>query len=84
MSKNQNHHLDDSPQRPANQNNQMSEDPGDGNRTSFTLGKDGTSPADRPPEHDQQDQERIEELGEEGVATAEEFDRQGTGVAPKE
>ena len=68
MSKNQNHHLDDAPQRPANQNNQMSEDPGDGSRTSFTLGKDGTSPADRPPEHDRQDQETIEEFGERGVA----------------
>jgi hypothetical protein len=27
MSKNQNHHLDDAPRRPANQNNQISEDP---------------------------------------------------------
>lgn len=70
MSKN--HHLDDSTQRPANQNNQMSEDPKDGSRTSFTLGKDGTSPADRTPEHDRQDQELIEEFGERGVASDDE------------
>ena len=69
MSKN-NSHLDDSPQRAANQNNQMSDDdPGDGNRTSFTLGKDGTTALERPPEHDQQDQETIEQFGERGAAT---------------
>lgn len=74
MSKNQNHHLDDSPQRPANQNNQMSEDPGDGNRTSFTLGKDGAGPADRTPEHDRQDQETIEGFGERAVAPTDKED----------
>ena len=68
MSKNQNHHLDDAPQRAANQKNQMSEDPRDGNRTSFTLGKDGTSPAEKKPEHDRQDQDAIEAFGERGVA----------------
>ncbi len=73
MSKNQNHHLDDAPQRPANQKNQMSEDPKDGNRTSFTLGKDGTTPVEERPEQDQQDQSTIEAFGEEGA-----------GVAPKE
>ncbi|CAN5118133.1 MAG: hypothetical protein M3448_02145 [Pseudomonadota bacterium] len=70
MSKNQNHHLDDAPQRAANQKNQMSEDPKDGNRTSFTLGKDGTSEADEKPEHDQQDQETIEAFGERGVESS--------------
>lgn len=72
MSKNQNHHLDDAPQIAANQKNQMSEDPRDGNRTSFTLGKDGTTPVEKKPEHDRQDQETIEEFGERGVATDEE------------
>jgi hypothetical protein len=77
MSKNQNHHLDDAPQRPANQNNQISEDPRDGNRTSFTLGKDGTSPAEKKPEHDRQDQETIEEFGERGVASADKEEENG-------
>ena len=59
----------DAPQKAANQKNMMSDnDPGDGNRTSFTLGKDGTSAAERKPEHDQQDQELIEEFGHRGVA----------------
>ena len=71
MGKNQNHHLDDSNQLPLNQNNQMSEDPGDGNRTSFTLGKDGKTPVEKKPEHDQQDQDQIEEFGELGVASKE-------------
>ena len=71
MGKNQNHHLDDSNQLPLNQNNQMSDDPEDGNRTSFTLGKDGTTPVEKKPEHDRQDQARIEELGELGVASKE-------------
>ena len=69
MGKNQNHHLDDSNQLPLNQNNQMSEDPKDGNRTSFTLGKDGTTPVEKKPKHDRQDQETIEALGERGVAS---------------
>ena len=70
MSKNQNHHLDDAPQRAANQKNQMSDDPADGNRTSFTLGKDGTTPVEKPPEHDTQDQSDIEAFGEEGAGIA--------------
>lgn len=73
MSKNQNHHLDDAPQRAANQKNQMSDDPRDGNRTSFTLGKDGTTPVEEKPEQDAQDQDAIEAFGEEGA-----------GIAPKE
>lgn len=70
MSKNQNHHLDDAPQIAANQKNQMSEDPKDGNRTSFTLDKDGTSPAEKKPPHDEQDQSTIEAFGEEGADVA--------------
>lgn len=70
MGKNQNHHLDDSNQLPLNQNNQMSEDPGDGNRTSFTVGREGEkTPAEKKPEHDRQGQERLEELGERGSAS---------------
>ena len=68
MGKNQNSHLDDSNQRPLNQNNQMSEDPGDGNRTSFTVGKDGSTAAEKKPEQDRQDKERLEELGQRGTA----------------
>ena len=67
MGKNQNHHLDNSNQKPLNQNNQMSEDPGDGNRTSFTVGNDGTTPLEKKPEHDRQDQEAIEAYGERGT-----------------
>ena len=60
----------DAPQKAANQKNMMSDnDPGDGNRTSFTLGKDGSSPAEKKPEHDRQDQEMIEAFGKRGVAT---------------
>ncbi|MGI8706065.1 MAG: hypothetical protein ACR2JJ_09790 [Sphingomicrobium sp.] len=61
----------DAPQKAANQKNMMSDnDPGDGNRTSFTLGKDGSSPAEKKPNQDRQDQETIEEFGERGVATS--------------
>ncbi|MBA3510523.1 hypothetical protein [Sphingomonas sp.] len=70
MSKNQNHHLDDAPQRAANQKNQMSDDPADGNRTSFTLGKDGTTPVEKAPEEEDQDQSAIEAFGEEGAGIA--------------
>ena len=44
MSKNQ--HNPDQDDQALNQNNQMSDDPGDGSRTSFVLGKDGNTPAD--------------------------------------
>ena len=71
MNKNKNLQLDNSNQLPLNQNNQMSEDPGDGNRTSFTVGKDGSSPAEKKPEHDRQDQETIEAYGERGVGSKE-------------
>ncbi len=69
MTKN-NSHLSDEPQQAANQNNQMSEDPKDGSRTSFTLGKDGTTPLEKKPPHDQQDQSTIEAFGEEGAGVA--------------
>ena len=53
-----------------NQNNQMSDDPGDGSRNSDTLGRDGEpTPAERPP-HDEQDQSTIEAFGEAGAGVA--------------
>jgi hypothetical protein len=68
MSKNL--HNSDSTDRALNQNNQMSEDPGDGSRRSFTLGKDGDTPAEKAPEQDEQDQSAIEAFGEEGAGIA--------------
>jgi hypothetical protein len=68
MSKNQ--HNPDSTNRALNQNNQMSDDPGDGSRKSFTLGKDGNTPVEKAPEHDEQDQSTIEAFGEEGAGVA--------------
>jgi hypothetical protein len=68
MSKNQ--HNPDSSDRPLNQNNQMSDDPGDGSRNSFTTGKDGDTPAERAPAQDKQDQSTIEAFGEEGAGVA--------------
>jgi hypothetical protein len=69
MSKNQNHHLDDAPQIPANQKNQTSDDPRDGSRLTDNPEAYEKTPLERRPEHDRQDEERIEELGERGVAT---------------
>jgi hypothetical protein len=63
-------HNPDSTDRPLNQNNQMSDDPGDGNRTSSTLGRDGTTPAEKKPKHDRQDQSTIEAFGQEGAGIA--------------
>jgi len=66
----QNLHNPDDTEQPLNQNNQMSDDPGDGSRNSFTLGKDGKSPAEKKPPHDEQDQSTIEAFGEEGAGIA--------------
>jgi hypothetical protein len=68
MAKNQ--HNPDSTNRALNQNNQMSDDPGDGSRKSFTLGKDGDTPVERAPAQDKQDQSTIEAFGEEGAGVA--------------
>lgn len=68
MSKN--HHNLDRTDRSENQNNQMSDDPKDGSRNSAVLGKDGSSPAEKSPEKDQQDQSTIEAFGEEGAGIA--------------
>jgi hypothetical protein len=69
MSKNQ-HNLDRS-ERDENQNNRMSDDPRDGSRDSFTLGRDGAkTPAEKKPPHDAQDQSTIEVFGQEGAGIA--------------
>ncbi|HMC92905.1 MAG TPA: hypothetical protein VKI45_10625 [Allosphingosinicella sp.] len=69
MSKNQ--HNPDTDDRPLNQNNQMSEDPGDGSRNSSTLGRDGgATPAEKKPKHDRQDESAIEAFGKEGAGIA--------------
>lgn len=56
--------------QPQNQNNAMSDDPADGNRTSFVAGKDGTSPAEKKPAQDAQDESTIEAFGDEGAGIA--------------
>jgi hypothetical protein len=69
MSKNL--HNPDSTDRALNQNNQMSDDPGDGSRNSFTTGRDGgKTAAEKAPEQDEQDQSTIEAFGEEGAGIA--------------
>lgn len=71
MSKSQHDPESDQPQ---NQNNAMSDDPGDGSRKSFVTGRDGgKTAAEKAPEQDEQDQSTIEAFGEEGA-----------GIAPKE
>jgi hypothetical protein len=69
MGKNSLHNLD-STNRAENQKNEMSDDPRDGARNAFTLGKDGSTPAEKAPEHDAQDQSTIEAFGEEGAGIA--------------
>ena len=60
--------------QPQNQNNLMSDDPGDGARESFVVGRDGgKTAAEKAPPRDEQDQSAIEAFGEEGA-----------GIAPKE
>lgn len=57
--------------QPQNQNNEMSDDPGDGSRESFTVGRDGRkTAAEKSPEEDEQDQSAIEAFGEEGAGIA--------------
>ena len=69
MSKNQ--HNPDSGNRPLNQNNQMSEDPGDGSRNSDILGRDGgPTAAEKPPVQDAQDESTILAFGQEGAGIA--------------
>ena len=56
-----------------NQNNAMSDDPGDGSRNSFTADEGARTPVEKAPTGDAQDQSTIEAFGEEGA-----------GIAPKE
>jgi hypothetical protein len=57
-----------------NQNNRMSDDPGDGSRVSETLGRDGAEPWSKSPEEEAQDDpSQLEAFGEAGA-----------GIAPKE
>ena len=54
-----------------NQNNLMSDDPGDGGRNSAVLGRDGEpTAAETPPAGDAQDDSNIEAFGEEGAGIA--------------
>lgn len=69
MSKNQ-HTEGDAPARSMNQNNQMSEDPGDGSRLSDKPGPIGKSPVEKAPPGDAQDQATVEEFGEKGMGVA--------------
>ncbi len=69
MAKNQ--HNPDSTDQALNQNNQMSDDPGDGSRKSFTTGRDGgATAAEKAPQQDRQDESTIEAFGEEGAGIA--------------
>ena len=57
--------------QPQNQNNEMSENPGDGSRESFVTGRDGArTAAEKAPGQDEQDQSDIEAFGEEGAGIA--------------
>ena len=61
----------DSGDQPQNQNNQMSDDPGDGGRKSFVIGRDGgKTAAEKAPAQDDQDESTIEAFGEEGAGIA--------------
>ena len=66
MSKN-NSHLDDSPARSANQNNQMSNDPKDGHRLTDNPKARATTPAEKAPPQDEHNQATIEDFGKEGL-----------------
>jgi hypothetical protein len=65
-----NHHPG-SMQLSQNQNNQMSDDPGDGGRKAFKPGRDGPpTAAEKPPEQDEQGPSAIETFAEEGAGVA--------------
>ena len=69
MSKNNPNH--DSMQFTQNQNNEMSDDLGDGSRNSVTVGRDGApTPVEHAPENDAQDQQKIEAFGRAGAGVA--------------
>ena len=61
----------DSGDQPQNQNNRMSDDPGDGSRLSFVTGRDGRkTAAEKAPAQDEQEESAIEAFGEEGAGIA--------------
>ncbi|HEX8644440.1 MAG TPA: hypothetical protein VF702_11070 [Allosphingosinicella sp.] len=68
MSVSQNRH--DSAQMTQNQNNQMSEDPGDGSRGKDVNTKEGEEPTNQIPEEQSQNEGTIEAFGEEGAGIA--------------
>ena len=63
-------HNPNSQQHTQNQKNEMSDDPGDGSRNAFKPGPVGTTPVEKAPEHDRQDQSAIEAFGEAGAGVA--------------
>ena len=64
-------HNPDASERPLNQDNQMSEDPGDGSRNSATLGRNGgATAAEKKADQDRQDESAIEAFGDEGAGIA--------------
>ena len=64
-------HHDSESDQPQNQNNAMSDDPGDGSRNSFVTGRDGArTAAEKSPEEEDQDESAIEAFGEEGAGIA--------------
>ncbi len=64
----QSNHQDKSPQLTQNQNNKMSDDPGDGGRNSDRLGATGQDRGvpGSPEERAQKEKETLEALGERG------------------
>ena len=68
MSKSQHDSESDQPQ---NQNNAMSNDPADGSRESFLVGRDGArTAAEKAPAQDEQEESMIETFGREGAGIA--------------
>ena len=65
-------HHDDKSQLTQNQNNKMSEDPGDGSRNSDRLGDAGQGPGvnGSPEEKAQHDQKVLDEFGDKGAGIA--------------
>ncbi len=65
-----NQHNPNSQQYTQNQNNEMSEDPGDGHRLTDKPGAIGKTPVEKAPPGDEQNQATIEEFGREGLGVA--------------
>ena len=63
-------HNPNSQQQTQNQNNEMSDDPGDGGRKAFKPGPVGSTPVEKAPRHDRQDQSAIEAFGDAGAGVA--------------